>query len=273
MSLTEDYEFRLQQALKHLSLHPEKSLRSTATQYGCNHVTLWGRKVAGVKSRREAHVNEQVLSPAEEKALVQWALALDDRGIPPIPKLLIAKANAILKNGGVLGTWTVVGRHWIYRFLKRHSILRIQKAKRRDIKRQAASNPKILEHHFNNWKKTVEKFHVTAHDIWNMDETGFELGVSPSTKVITRRAQTHVKLLHDGNREHISDIECISAAGKAIPPFVIYVGKNHYVGWYRIGHEVGMKGAHYAYSEKGYINAELALEWLKKLFEPSTRPR
>ena len=60
--------------------------------------------------------------------------------------------------------------------------------------------------------------------LWNMDETGLQLDVKP-TKVVVKKGSKHLHSRTSGNRETITVIACVSAAGKTLPPhdFVVFV--------------------------------------------------
>jgi hypothetical protein len=64
--------------------------------------------------------------------------------------------------------------------------------------------------------------------MWNFDETGFLIGMIVSGMVVTgtdRRGR--LKSVQPGNREWITVIQAINAAGWAIQPFIIGGGQYH----------------------------------------------
>lgn len=66
----------------------------------------------------------------------------------------------------------------------------------------------------------VDDVHIKHGSVWNMDETGVQLNHKPHLIV----AQKESKYLHSrtsGNRETITIIAAINAAGGALPPQVI----------------------------------------------------
>jgi hypothetical protein len=59
-------------------------------------------------------------------------------------------------------------------------------------------------------------------DLYNMDETGFRIGVSKAHKVVTRHnASERLYLPDPDNRESITSVETICADGFGIPPIII----------------------------------------------------
>jgi hypothetical protein len=64
-----------------------------------------------------------------------------------------------------------------------------------------------------------------------MDESGFAVGTSQSSRALVNiREQSSWKVVN-GRQEWITAIECISAAGVAIPPLVIFKAKHTNTAW------------------------------------------
>jgi hypothetical protein len=87
------------------------------------------------------------------------------------------------------------------------------------------------------WLKLVAdtkvKYGVHDDDVHNFDETGFQMGVIGSIKVVTgSERRKRPTLVQPGNREWVTVIQSICAAGYAIPPFIIYKGRVHISTWY-----------------------------------------
>lgn len=75
-------EEALKQAAKGLNEGRFKSLRRAAEAYGVHYSTLH-RRMKGSTSRRKAHIKQQLLSPADEKAIVRWIVRMEEFGFPP----------------------------------------------------------------------------------------------------------------------------------------------------------------------------------------------
>ena len=102
-----------------------------------------------------------------------------------------------------------------------------------------------------------------------MDEKGFLLGIALKVKVICQRNRRNPRYTQDGNREIVTVIECVSAAGKVLPPMYIYRGSAHLMGWH-----AGVKreeAATFAWSPKGWTDRALGLAWLERNFEKYTK--
>jgi len=112
---------------------------------------------------------------------------------------------------------------------------------------------------------------VYNDDVHNFDETGFQMGVIGSMKVITgseRRVKPN--LIQPGDREWVTVIQSICAAGYAIPPFIIYKGRVRISAWYE---EASIpRNWKLSVSENGWTKNALDLEWLKH-FDAHTKTR
>lgn len=64
-------------------------------------------------------------------------------------------------------------------------------------------------------------------------------------------------------------IECVSAAEQALDPMIIWPASTHRANW--TTHPT--PGWHYAYSDSGYTDSYLSLQWLKCVFNPQTEAR
>ena len=68
------------------------------------------------------------------------------------------------------------------------------------------------------------------------------------------------KAVQPGNREWVTVIQGINAAGWAIPPFIIFAGKHHLSAWYE--EDIPRNWA-ITVSDNGWTTNEIGVEWLK----------
>ena len=109
-----------------------------------------------------------------------------------------------------------------------------------------------------------------------MDKTGFGIGATQSTRVLTvvetgqKRPCKAVKSA-GARQEWVTSIECVSAAGTALPPLLIYKGTGIMnSGW--LPREVDTTGWGGTSSNTGWTNNTLGYEWLTAVFKPQTCP-
>lgn len=79
-----------------------------------------------------------------------------------------------------------VGPTWCTRFLKRHNYKR-KKRKTLNASREAFECPNIISAYFYNLNEAIKKDSIVETDIWNMDETGFRIGIGGDSFIITKR--------------------------------------------------------------------------------------
>ena len=77
------------------------------------------------------------------------------------------------------------------------------------------------------------------------------------------------KAIQPGNREWVTLIAAINAAGWSIPPFLIFAGQYHLSAWYE---EDILRDWVIAVSDNGWTNNKLGVEWLKH-FDAHTKTR
>ena len=154
-----------------------------------------------------------------------------------------------------------VGTKWVSNFVKRHTELSSVYNRKFDVKRAEVEDPKLISLWFKVVEETIAKYGVAEEDIFNFEETGFQMGVISTSKVITtsdRKGRPRTK--QPGNRKWATAIEAINAKGWAIPPFIIFDGKLHQTTWYQTGIPEAWR---IAVSDNGWTNDKLGLEWIR----------
>jgi hypothetical protein len=173
-------------------------------------------------------------------------------------------ANTILQTKN-LAKPQKVGINWVANFVKRHPELSSVYNRKFDIQRAEVEDPKLISLWFKLVGDTIAKYGVIEDDIFNFDETGFQMGVISTSKVITtsdRKGRPRTN--QPGNRKWVTTIEAINAKGWAIPPFIIFDGKLHQSTWYQTGIPPTWR---IALSDNGWTNDKLGLEWIQHFHE------
>jgi len=106
-------------------------------------------------------------------------------------------------------------------------------------------------------------------DCYNVDETGFRIGIGREQPVITRESRCSLYFANSSNRALVSVMETVSRDGSALPPFIIIPGSLYMEDWYlktSISDDslIGV-------SETGYTNDILAMSWLEHFEKFSSR--
>jgi hypothetical protein len=122
----------------------------------------------------------------------------------------------------------------------------------------------------------IEKYRITAENIYNFDKKGFLMGYGRSLKRIMTRAALEsgriTKAKQDGSREFISILACISAIRKWILPLLIYKGESGDLMSIWVDEVTTDSKAHFTVSPNGWSNNAIGLSWLQNVFERYTKP-
>jgi hypothetical protein len=162
-----------------------------------------------------------------------------------------------------------VNRLWAQRWFKRNkSWFKTLRTKTLVQERKAAHRKEDLEEHFTEYYRALEKYGICFEDVWNMDETGFYIGILNGKIVIIHLNTKAVYLADPDNRESLTVIETISAGGKAIALFLILKGEilveEHF------NNDLDAESV-FATSSTGYINNSLSLKYIKHFHNQTYR--
>jgi hypothetical protein len=102
--------------------------------------------------------------------------------------------------------------------------------------------------------------------MYNFDETGFLMGKISAQLVITGSDRlSQPKAIQPGNCEWVTVTQGISAAGWAIPPFIIFAGQYHLSAWYK-GNDIPSNWL-ISLSDNGWTTNEVTIDWLKQFIK------
>ena len=113
--------------------------------------------------------------------------------------------------------------------------------------------------------------YIVVNTVYNFDETGFLMGqISTTTVVTSAERRGKAKSIQPGNRELVIVIQGVNSQGWAIPPFIIFAGKNHLSSWYE--NSSLPKDWIICVTENGWTTNEKGLEWIQH-FDKYTKSR
>lgn len=85
------------------------------------------------------------------------------------------------------------------------------------------------------WFDAVTELRIAHHYppdcIYNMDESGFAVGASQSSRALVSVREMSSWKVIAGRQEWVTAIGCVSAAGAAIPPLIIFKAKHTNTAW------------------------------------------
>ncbi len=175
-----DQEQRVQQALNDLEDGKYRSTRQAAL---ANRVPK--SIVAYRRRNRPLIVNKerksQRFTNEEERALIQWIKDLQRQHISPnYPKLCLMLSNLLKSKEDT----KKLGKHWITRFVARHPELKAGFSCTMDAKRLSALDSTIVEEFFAEFSRLKSTYNIKEKNIYNMDETGFQMGQTQREYVV-----------------------------------------------------------------------------------------
>jgi hypothetical protein len=137
-----------------------------------------------------------------------------------------------------------------------------------ECQRRLCETPVVIEAWFELVKNTINKHGILLQDMYNFDETGFQLGQISTSRVVTSFERTgRPKQVKPSGTEWITVIQGACADGSAIPPLLIFKGKTINYSW--LGEDFPQTWM-FAVSPQGWTSDEIGLQWIQH-FENHTR--
>lgn len=205
-----------------------KSIRQIAREFGVDHSVL-SRLAKGQPTMGEFNAGKQLLTPAEERTIVDFLIGMGKRGFPLTHRMIMEKAYHILS--AKFGPTVEIGQLWVTRFLHRHSRLSIYRATPLEQNRAIGMNPEA----YKDYVETVDEL-FTLHNpppsnILGMDEVGINSGIFSRQLMVGEAGQRHQHLQKNGERKNTTCIETIVGDGTVLRPTVIFKGKYRMSSW------------------------------------------
>lgn len=203
------------------------------------------------------------LSEAEERALVTFIRSVE-KSCFQVTEACIRNYASFIRSHRQHGEKGEVSQAWVRRFKQRHPELQCKAPKIKEISRAGAEmDIKHLELWFKELEVIVKELDIQAANFWNFDETPLQLGwVQSSPKLFSTRMKRNTKavMFQPGNKESMTSVDAISAAGHAIPSFLILTAKvllEEYT-FAAVNDQVVL-----TQTDTGFNNSKRALQWLQ----------
>ena len=244
------------------------SLRHASEMYGVPRTTLHdhvtGRVEHGVLPGPKPY-----LSKEEEEELVSFCVRCASIGYPHTRYQIMALVQQILESKGIQAC---ISDGWWERFKRRNPKINLRVAAPLSFARAIATDRDVLDRYYDLLEDTLKANGIfnNASRIFNCDETGISLS-PPFPKVVHEVGAKNPCYLTGGSKTQITVLACVSAAGYAIPPFVIFDRQT--LNPQLTKGEV--PGTAYGLSPNGWIDMKLFCDWVFEHFlayAPPARP-
>nr|CAH7717026.1 unnamed protein product [Callosobruchus chinensis] len=237
--------------------------RAAEKVYGIPRSTLKNK----LKDRHMGAVGRaKIFNDEEELAFEQHLIKMSEYGFPMVETDLRYAVKFYLDKKGIYidkFKQNLPGYEWVKAFLKRHPNLTRRMSS--NIKKvRAKINAEDIEIYMENLNQVVKDVPFTH--IWNYDETN--LTDDPgSKKVICKRGAKYVENICNHSKSAVSLMFCGNAAGKILPPYIVYKAENMWSTWT----ENGPEGARYNRSKSGWFDTACFEDWFESTFLPNIR--
>ncbi|XP_071942933.1 uncharacterized protein [Antedon mediterranea] len=209
------------------------------------------------------------LTVAEENKVVEWLKSMARIGYGRTHHELKLTVKEIVESDGRETPFkdNMPGRQWQRNFMKRHPDLAVRLPESLGVERAAVSKEKIA-----GWfeecqrfiaKEKLEEAFADPTRLYNVDETGFPLGVK-NERVLAAKGAKDVFQQTSSTRHQITVVGGCNAAGSFIPPLIIFPGV-------RFGYnplEGAPEHSSFAKSKTGWVNSEIFFEYISNHFLP-----
>ena len=108
---------------------------------------------------------------------------------------------------------------------------------------------------------------VLRENVYNMDESGFCIGTIKAGRVIINASIRSKLQAQPGRQEWVTVVECICVDGTMISPLVIFKGEMLSTAWVPASVAEDWR---FSCNTKGWTSNLHGVEWLRRIFEPST---
>ena len=147
---------------------------------------------------------------------VLWITPLDLRNLA----FQIAEVNGITTRFNAAKK--LAGKEWLAGFLKRHPDISLRSPEATSLARASGFNRIQIETFFNLLTSLIEDNNISAHDIYNVDESGLTV-VQKLSKVLAKKGKHQVGSVTSLERGQTATITCcMNAVGNYIPPGIIF---------------------------------------------------
>jgi len=270
------WEQEIEDAVEGVKCGKYSGAREAARLTGLSRTTI-GERLKGRPTRRKAHEVHQKLAHVEEKELARAVRLATIAGKPLLPEAIREMGEGLMKrrvkgvneNGVVLVEYEPLGKRWPGRFIKRQKELHTERTKKIEAVRQEVKI-EDLKTWFEELERVVQEYDILPKNIYNMDETGFNIGDYEARNVVVDTSvQSHYQA-QSGRQEWVTTVECICVDGSWVPPLVIFTGETFVKQWVPKDFDPSWK---FSNTIKGWTSNEHGLKWLKLCFEPATREK
>ena len=240
------------------------SLRQAAIKFNIPRSTLSDHVIGKISSGSKAG-HPPALPPKVEEEICNKAAQAAQLGFGMSRRQVLLRTGRLVRQMQLPTPFKdgIPGNTWWAGMKRRHPDLTIRKPEKLSTSRSQMMCHDVVDKFFTDYAKLLSQG-LVASTLWNMDETGVQLEHIPSS-VVARKGMKSVPGRVGGNRESISVLACVSAGGKAMPPFCIVKGKTRRsLDAYNV--QEAPAGTVWSWQENAWMEDILGEEWFTGVF-------
>lgn len=194
------------------------------------------RRLSG-KLKRTAHLNKpilgakkRVLSDQQEAELVKHIIQMENALFGLTPEDIRSLVFRYCELNNISHPFNqdnrLAGRDWVTSFLARQKTLSLRKPEALSLCRAQGMRSSEVQKYFQLLGTIISENNLTAHDIFNMDETGVQNVHRPS-KIVALKGKASISAVTSGERgKTVTLVWCVSASGQVLPPVFVFPRKK-----------------------------------------------
>jgi hypothetical protein len=237
------------------------TMKKTSEQFQVPY-TSFREHVYGMRKSRTRGA-KGVLSEEEERQLTHWLISMVERGYGLSPTTLKMKVSEITMSRDTPFREGIPGGGWMRGWRRRHPELTLRVSQALETARARGLCRDNVKSFYDNLV-TLYNLHKYSPDrFWNCDESGAQAGKNGGGVVIARTGARRVHSVVPDQREWLSVLVCINAAGVAISSFYIFRGK-------RFGQNYIQRcepGATMAMQPRAWMTSYLFSAWMSRFID------
>ncbi|KFY45855.1 hypothetical protein V494_00721 [Pseudogymnoascus sp. VKM F-4513 (FW-928)] len=205
-------ETPLSNARQWLAENPTESVAATARLFGVPKSTLQSSITRLRQPRRQQGGHNKLLTPAQLEALKGWIIQQYELGLGATWQMTLAAICHLRK------PLPAPSQSWLTKLIKHelHDFHFITTKPLAQQRARAQDEATVLDW-FQKYQEFILEHHIKPESIWNIDETGFRIGIPGGERVIVPRAVKELYTPSPENRLSVTVVEAVSVVGGTIP--------------------------------------------------------
>jgi len=152
------------------------------------------------------------------------------------------------------------GRNWFASFMKRRKLSTKKVTMISAARKAATANPFLIYDFYEVMEKLEKQYKFKASQIWNCDEYGFPTDPSKA-RVVAPVGKQGWKTTSGAGRENITVLATCNAAGRSLPPLIVFSGKNFQSTWKGTN---ALEKTMYGISDNGWMTTVVFADWFRE---------